>query len=335
MVILCPLMIDSDCHAMNALFSPLAIAPMIDWTNTHFRQFIRLIAPDALLYTEMQTPGAIIHNPKRALDFGSVELPLALQLGGATVSTLVSSAVQAEALGYSEINLNLGCPSDKVQAGQFGACLMAHPELVSECISALKQSVTIPVTAKTRIGIDHQDSYSFFANFVDMLVSAGADKLIVHARKAWLHGLNPKQNRTIPPVQYEYVYNIKQEYPSLPVVINGNIESLEAIKIHLHHVDGVMIGRLACNNPYALQAINHYLHPYSACLSRSEVLEHYMSYVDEQLDLRVPISLLLKPLFNFNHGRPGARLWKEQLLQAQQSKSTAPIYQALNLFETA
>lgn len=316
---------------MTALFSPLAVAPMIDWTNTHFRQFIRLIAPHALLYTEMQTPGAITHNPKRALGFDSTELPLALQLGGANVSALVKAAEQAESFGFSEVNLNLGCPSDKVQAGQFGACLMAQPALVGECIRALKQAVAIPVTAKTRIGIDTQDSYPFFANFVKTIVDAGADKLIVHARKAWLNGLNPKQNRTIPPVQYDYVYKIKQEYPHLPVVINGNINSLEETLAHLQHVDGVMIGRLACNNPFALQEIDRHFNPDFSYPSRLEVVKRYSIYLEKQLNLGVPISVLLKPLFNLNCSRAGARLWKEHLMQAQKNKTSTFIYEGLSL----
>ena len=199
---------------LNApLFSPLSIAPMIDWSYTHFRVLMRLLAPQALLYTEMQTPNAIRHQPTRALQFHPKETPVALQLGGSEPKALTAAAKQAEDAGFSEINLNLGCPSSRVLAGNFGASLMRDPKQVASCITAIKQAVSIPVTAKTRIGIDQEDSYAFFESFVNTLVNAGCDKLIVHARKAWLSGLNPKQNRTIPPLHYDYVHRIKKTLP--------------------------------------------------------------------------------------------------------------------------
>ncbi len=282
---------------------------------------MRLLAPEALLYTEMQTVGAIVNNPLRALGFNAIEHPLALQLGGADMEGLVSSAKIAEEKGFAEINLNLGCPSNKVQAGRFGACLMAEPKQVADCISALKAAVSIPVTAKTRIGIDEEDSYEFFSAFAHQLIDAGCDKLIVHARKAWLHGLNPKQNRTIPPLHYDYVYKIKQEFAKLPVVINGNINTINEIQTHMQHVDGVMLGRLACQNPYALTAIHHYYYPNSLLRFRHAILADYLQYVEEQFQSGVPLSLLLKPIFNIVHGLPGAKNWKEQLIQIQQLKS--------------
>lgn len=306
---------------LPGLISSLAIAPMIDWTYTHFRVFMRMLAPQALLYTDMQTVGAIVNNPSRPLDFHTMEKPLALQLGGADRDALVKCAQQAEQLGFAEINLNLGCPSDRVQAGRFGACLMAEPKHVADCITAVKQAVRIPVTAKTRIGIDHQDSYEFFAAFAHTLVDAGCDKLIVHARKAWLHGLNPKQNRTIPPLHYDYVYKIKQELPALPVVMNGNINELDEIHTHLKQVDGVMLGRLACHNPYAVAKIHHALYPQIPLLKRSIMLENYVSYAQSAYGKGVPLSVLLKPIFNLAHGLPGARLWKAELMQIQQSKN--------------
>ncbi|HAT9648893.1 TPA: tRNA dihydrouridine(20/20a) synthase DusA, partial [Legionella pneumophila subsp. pneumophila] len=225
-------------NVVNSIFSKLSIAPMIDWTNSPFRTLMRLLAPNALLYTEMQTTGAVQNNPDRALYFNSVEHPIAIQLGGADKSALVKCAIIAEQKGFNEINLNLGCPSDKVQAGRFGACLMKEPEHVADCIRAIKQVVGIPVTAKTRIGIDNQDSYEFFRSFSLHLVEAGCDKLIIHARKAWLNGLNPKQNRTIPPVNYDYVYELKKEIPHIFITINGNILTVEEINSHLKHVDG-------------------------------------------------------------------------------------------------
>jgi len=304
------------------LFSPLAIAPMIDWTYTHFRVLMRMLAPHALLYTDMQTVGAIQNNQLRALNFHPSEQPLALQLGGSDKNALVSSAKIAEQHGFVEVNLNLGCPSDRVQAGRFGACLMSEPGHVADCITAMKQAIRIPVTAKTRIGIDKQDSYDFFAAFAHKLVDAGCDKLVVHARKAWLHGLNPKQNRTIPPLHYDYVYKIKQALPLTPVVINGNINEFEEIHEHLQQVDGVMLGRLACQNPYAIAKIHHALYPETPLLKRSSILKQYIDYAELMREKGVPVSLLVKPIFGLAHGLAGARLWKNYLMDIQQSKRT-------------
>lgn len=307
-------------HKPSGLISRLAIAPMIDWTYTHFRVFMRMLAPQALLYTDMQTPGAIVNNPARALAFHAMEQPLALQLGGVDKQALVACAQIAEQQGFAEVNLNLGCPSDRVQAGRFGACLMAEPDHVADCIQAMKQAVSIPVTAKTRIGIDTLDSYDFFASFVHALVNAGCDKVIVHARKAWLHGLNPKQNRTIPPLHYDYVYKIKQELPSIPIVINGGINGLGDVQEHLKQVDGVMLGRLACQNPYAIATIHHALYPETPLSERSLVLENYINYALPMQENGVPLSLLLKPIFGLAHGLPGARMWKNKLMDIQQAK---------------
>lgn len=301
--------------------SLLSIAPMIDWTYTHFRVWMRLLAPQALLYTEMQTTGAIKNNPQRALFFNPIEHPIALQLGGSDSHALMQCALIAEQEGYDEVNLNLGCPSDKVQAGQFGACLMNEPKQVAACIRAMKQAVTIPVTAKTRIGIDHQDSYEFFKSFVFELVDAGCDKLIIHARKAWLNGLNPKQNRTIPPVQYEYVYRIKEELPHIPVVINGNILNMDEITTHLQQVDGVMLGRLACDNPYKIAQIHHALYPETALLKRSQLFQLYKNYLVHEYEKGIPLSLLIKPIFNLAHGMQGASQWKQKLMLVLQSKN--------------
>lgn len=304
------------------LISKLSIAPMIDWTYTHFRVFMRMLAPEALLYTEMQTVGAIINQAERALQFHAMEKPIALQLGGADREALVTCAKLAEQSGFAEVNINLGCPSDRVQAGRFGACLMREPEQVADCIRAIKEAVQIPVTAKTRIGIDHQDSYDFFAEFAHRLISAGCDKLIVHARKAWLHGLNPKQNRTIPPLHYDYVYRIKQALSGIPVVINGNINHLDEVTQHLEQVDGVMLGRLACQNPYAIAEIHHGLFPHKPLLKRSDLIIQYMEYALLQHDNKVPMSLLLKPIFNLSHGLPGARRWKAHLMELSLSRDS-------------
>ena len=300
------------------LHLPLSIAPMIDWTNTHFRMLMRLLAPQALLYTEMQTPQAIANHPQRCLYFSASEHPLALQLGGSNPDTLIMAAQQAQALGYVEINLNLGCPSDRVLSGNFGACLMSEPEQVAMIIRKLKQQTHLPVTAKTRIGIDHQDDYPFFANFIHRLADAGCDKFIIHARKAWLKGLSPKQNRTIPPVRYDYVYQIKSELPELPFVINGNIGTFEAIKTHLKHVDGVMLGRLACDNPYAIAEIHHALYPNSPLKSRFQIAHDYFTYL--KTITHTPLTVLLKPLLNLAHGLPNAKVWKNNLIQMQRTK---------------
>ena len=318
----------------DRLISPLAIAPMIDWTYTHFRVFMRMLAPHALLYTEMQTPGAIVNNPSRALDFHPMEAPLALQLGGSDKDALVECALIAEQHGFAEVNLNLGCPSDRVQAGRFGACLMREPQHVADCIAAMKKAVSIPVTAKTRIGIDHDDSDDYFSTFAHQLIDAGCDKLVVHARKAWLHGLNPKQNRTIPPLHYDYVYRIKQDFPMLPVVINGNINEIDDVRQHLQHVDGVMLGRLACQNPYAIAEIHHALYPDSPLLHRAAILDQYVNYVESLSANKVPMSLLLKPIFNMAHGLPGAKRWKAQLMAVQQTGGCEALAASVLLLES-
>ena len=297
-----------------SLFSPLAIAPMIDWTNSSFRILMRLLAPRALLYTEMQTANAIAHHPKRHLYYDPIEKPLALQLGGADPQALKNAALQAQTDGFDEINLNIGCPSDRVKSGQFGACLMAKPDLVAEIIKSLKEVLSLPITVKTRIGIDHQDDYEFFADFVSHLVEAGCDKLIVHARKAWLTGLSPKQNRTIPPINYDYVYRIKAAYPQLPVVINGNISDISAIKEHLNRVDGVMIGRLACQHPYAIAEIHHLLYPEISLPSRQSVVDAYCERLLASEQNAIPKSFLIRPLLNLAHGRPFASAWKQHLM---------------------
>ncbi|MFI4962308.1 MAG: tRNA dihydrouridine(20/20a) synthase DusA [Legionellales bacterium] len=304
----------------SILFAPLSIAPMIDWTNTYFRTLMRILAPKALLYTEMQTTGAIKNNPGRALFFNALEHPIAMQLGGSDSHALVEAAKSAEQVGYDEINLNLGCPSDKVQAGRFGACLMQEPKKVATCIRAMRQAVGVPITAKTRIGIDNQDSYEFFSDFVHHLVDAGCQKLIVHARKAWLHGLNPKQNRTIPPVNYDFVYRIKAEFPDLPVVINGNIATTHELMAHLKQVNGVMLGRLACDNPYKIAEIHHLLYPEYALLKRSAIFQMYRDYLIAEHSNGVPLSLLVKPLFNLAFGLPGASQWKKRLMGILQTK---------------
>lgn len=290
----------------------LSVAPMIDWTNTHFRVLMRMLAPQALLYTEMQSTGAIRHNPERALYFTEREQPLALQVGGSDIHDLVHAACLAEEAGFAEINLNLGCPSPRVIAGSFGACLMREGTHVATCINAMKAAVTIPVTAKTRIGVDHDDSYEFFAEFAKNLIDAGCDKLIIHARKAWLSGLNPKQNRTIPAINYDYVYRLKAEISKeIPVIINGNIKTIDEINQHLHYVDGIMLGRLACQNPYALAEIHQHLFPEIKMLVREEIIQNYLAYAAGIKN--ISRNVLLKPLLNMVHGQENARAAKQQM----------------------
>nr|WP_255666697.1 MULTISPECIES: tRNA dihydrouridine(20/20a) synthase DusA [unclassified Legionella] len=303
------------------MLAPLSIAPMIDWTYSHFRVFMRILAPNALVYTEMQTTGAIQNNPLRSLQFNVKEHPIALQLGGADPYALAHCVERAEQEGYDEVNINLGCPSNKVQAGRFGACLMKEPKHVAVCIRAMREVATLPITAKIRIGIDHQDSYKFFSDFVHQLLEAGAQKIIVHARKAWLNGLNPKQNRTIPPVNYEYVYRLKEEIPDIPVVMNGNILNIKEIEEHLRYVEGVMLGRLACDNPFQIAVIHQALYPETKMKTRGHVFDVYLNYLFEEYNKGVSLSLLIKPVFNLAFGLPGASQWKKKLMGVLQTKN--------------
>lgn len=310
----------------------LSIAPMVDWTNTHFRQLMRLIAPRALVYTEMQTLGAIFHNPQRALEYRDEEHPIALQVGGSEPSELARAAEMAEKAQFDEINLNVGCPSTKVQAGRFGACLMREKEHVSACIRAMKSATCIPVTAKTRIGIDHSDSYEFFFDFASELIEAGIDKLIVHARKAWLTGLNPKQNRTVPPLHYDYVHRLKAAYPELSVILNGNVNTLSLIQSQMQHIDGVMIGRLACDHPFGLSQIHAYFYPNVSLLSWEDVINTYAAYASEQTRQGVALSVLCKPLMNMAHGLPYSKTWKLSLMQFVQSKSPDGLQEVIQTY---
>ena len=292
----------------------LSIAPMIDWSYTHFRVFMKILAPHALCYTDMQTVQVIQHHPKRALDFHPSEFPhLALQVGGSEPQALAEVAKLAETLGFSEINLNLGCPSYRVQKGQFGACLMYEPLKVGACIAAMKGGVSIPVTAKIRIGVDEHEDYDFLYAFVEQLLEKGCDKLIVHARKAWLKGLSPKQNRTIPPLHYDKVYRIKSDFSTTPVIINGNIQRID-VSQHLQQVDGVMLGRMACDDPYQIAHIHHDLYPDQAKPTRVAVFQAYLLYLQSLPVSSYRTALIVKPLLNLAHGLAQNKHWKKQLL---------------------
>ncbi|MCX7114895.1 MAG: tRNA dihydrouridine(20/20a) synthase DusA [Gammaproteobacteria bacterium] len=301
----------------SVLHCPLSIAPMVNWTNTHFRRLMRLIAPQALLYTEMEPLQAVLRRKKTSVHFDIAEHPIALQLGGSDLAGLVESVNIAQEIGFDEVNLNLGCPSKKVQQGRFGACLMKEGDHVAACITAMKHEARIPVTVKMRIGVDEWDSLDFFLNLATQLVDAGVDKLIIHARSAWLKGLNPKQNRTAPPLKYDYVYALKQRFPQLPVIINGQVDDIEKVQAHLAQVDGVMIGRLACRQPYALADIHRVLHPETPILSPKEVVHTYLDYAYQQASEGEPFPRLCRPLFSMAHGEAHAKRWKHALMRVR------------------
>jgi tRNA-dihydrouridine synthase A len=293
----------------------LCIAPMMDWTDRHDRYFLRQISRYVMLYTEMVTTGAVLHGQReRLLGFHKEEHPLAVQLGGSDPAELAESARICEAFGYDEVNLNVGCPSDRVQRGKIGACLMAEPELVAECVRAMQHAVNIPVTVKSRTGVDHLDSYEHLTRFVDTVASAGCRTFIIHARKAWLQGLSPKQNREIPPLQYERVYHIKQDFPELEIVINGGITSLEQAEQHLQHVDGVMIGREAYHNPYMLaEADRRIFGALNEPPSREMLVDIMTRYTELHLADGGRFNQVSRHLLGLFYGQPGGRLWRRFL----------------------
>ncbi len=304
----------------------LSIAPMMDWTDRHCRYFLRLIARRALLYTEMIPTGAILHGPRpRVLRFDPAEHPVALQLGGADPDELARAAGFGQAAGYDEINLNVGCPSDRVQSARFGACLMAEPELVAACVQAMRQSVDLPVTVKTRIGIDAQDSYDFLHRFVSTVAAAGCGTIIVHARKAWLSGLSPKDNREIPPLRYELVHRVKRDFPDLEVILNGGIRTLEQARAELAEVDGVMLGREAYHNPYALAAWERALYGSADPLpERAEIVERLLPYARRELAEGTPLRAITRHILGLFNGLPGARAWRRHLSEAANCQNAGP-----------
>jgi tRNA-dihydrouridine synthase A len=304
----------------------LSVAPMLEWTDRHCRFFLRLITRHTLLYTEMVTTGALLHgNPERFLAFHEVEHPVALQLGGSDPGELAQCARLGEKKGYDEINLNVGCPSDRVQSGRFGACLMATPSLVAECIAAMNEAVGIPVTVKHRIGIDHTDSYDALCDFVDTVSRGGSQTFIVHARKAWLEGLSPKENRDVPPLQYEVVHRLKQDFPALEIIINGGILTLSQAEEQLQQVDGVMIGREAYHNPWILAEADRLLfgddHPLP---TRHQVVQKLMPFVEEEFSLGTPVSRITRHILGLFQGRPGARAWRRHLSENTHRRDANP-----------
>lgn len=293
----------------------LSIAPMLDWTDRHYRYFARLITRRTLLYSEMITTGALIHGERaRFLRFDPSEHPLALQLGGSDPREMAECARMAADWGYDEININVGCPSDRVQSGRFGACLMAEPGLVADCVAAMKAAVPLPITVKTRIGIDDHDSYEALAAFAAVVAAGGCDALIVHARKAWLKGLSPKENRDVPPLRYEVVHRLKRDFPDLPMVINGGITTLEQAQGQLDTMDGVMIGREAYQNPWMLADADRTLFgDAEPPTTREAVLDAMLPYVEQRLAEGVPLNAMTRHMLGLFHARPGAKAWRRHL----------------------
>ncbi|MCW8926827.1 MAG: tRNA dihydrouridine(20/20a) synthase DusA [Xanthomonadales bacterium] len=292
----------------------LSVAPMMDWTDRHCRFFHRLLAPSALLYTEMVTTGAIIHGDAgRFLAFNPKERPLALQLGGSDPADLAHCARIAQQRGYDEVNLNLGCPSDRVQRGSFGACLMLEPALVADCVAAMLDAVDIPVTVKTRLGVDEHYSYAFISGFVHRLAEAGCKVFIVHARKALLSGLSPKQNRDIPALNYEWVYQLKRESPGLDIVINGGVDSVSAVAGHLAHVDGVMIGRSAYQNPWILAECQQEIFGGTGTVQREDIVRQMTAYINHQVEQGVWVKHISRHMLGLFQGLPGAKAWRRYL----------------------
>lgn len=292
-----------------------SVAPMLDWTDRHCRYFHRLLSGQTLLYTEMITTGAILFGKGNYLAYSQQEQPVALQLGGSDPQALAECAKRAEELGYNEINLNAGCPSDRVQNGRFGACLMAEPELVADCVKAMKSAVSIPVTVKTRIGIDDSDSYEFLQRFIQIVSEqGGCDNFTLHARKAWLSGLSPKENREIPPLDYPRVYQVKQDFPHLTVSINGGIKTLNEAKAHLMHVDGVMMGREAYQNPGILAEVDRELFgTRTDAPDVVSVIEAMYPYIEHELSQGTYLGHITRHMLGIFQGIPGARQFRRHL----------------------
>ena len=309
----------------------LSVAPMMAWTTPAQRYFMRQISRRALLYTEMVTTGALIHgDTARFLAHDVAEHPVALQLGGSEPKDMAACARLAEDSGFDEVNINVGCPSDRVQNGAFGACLMAEPQRVADCVAAMRARVSIPVTVKTRIGIDHQDSYTFLYDFTARIAQAGADHLIVHARKAWLSGLSPKENREVPPLDYERVYQLAADFPALPMSINGGVTSLDAVHRHLRHVDGVMIGREAYRNPYFMAQVDAEIFAASnPAPTRHDIVWAMRDYIERHRAKGGALKDVTRHMLGLFHARPGGRNWRRLLSEnAHQAEADWAVVEA-------
>lgn len=313
-------------------------APLLDWSDRHCRFMWRLFSKRALLYTEMVTTGAILHGDReRHLQFDASEHPLALQLGGSDPQQLAECARIAEQWGYDEINLNCGCPSDRVQSGRFGACLMAEPEVVAEGLAAMRDAVSIPVTVKHRIGIDDMEDYAGLTRFVEAQAAVGITTFIVHARKAWLNGLSPKENREIPPLNYDMVFQLKRDYPQLEIVLNGGINSLEECRQHLRHVDGVMLGRAAYQTPTLLAQVDSELFGGEPGPDAARVVEQMLPYIDSELARGQRLNHITRHMLGLFQGLPGARRFRRHLSENAHRKGAGPevVEQALALVTQA
>ena len=299
-------------HQLNRRF---CVAPMMDATDRHCRYFLRLISHHALLYSEMITSAAIVHgNRKRLLGFDAVEHPVALQIGGSDSRQMAAAAGIGEDFGYDEININVGCPSARVQSGRFGACLMHEPQRVAECLATMQARVRVPVTVKCRIGVDDRDHYEELTEFIDSISQAGCNSVIVHARKALLKGLNPKQNRQQPPLRHDWVYRLKRDFPELEIILNGGINHLDEAMQHLRQVDGVMLGREAYHNPYLLAGVdNRFYGGTKPPLSRAAVVEAMIPYLDRQAAAGIQLTHMTRHLMGLYLGQPSARIWRRYL----------------------
>jgi tRNA-dihydrouridine synthase A len=287
---------------------------MMDWTDRHCRVLHRMLTGRAMLYTEMLTTGAVLHGDReRLLGFDRAEHPVALQLGGSEPAELAAAARLGEAEGYDEINLNVGCPSDRVQSGRFGACLMREPELVADCMAAIGEAVSVPATVKCRIGVDEQEPEESLFRLVDLCAEAGVRHFVVHARKAWLKGLSPKENRDVPPLDYPLVWRLKRERPELTIVINGGVGSLDEAEAHLQHVDGVMLGRTAYHTPAILGEVDARLFGDTGAVTSFEAVGRYRPYVARQLEQGVHLAAMTRHMLGLFHGAPGARTWRRIL----------------------
>ncbi len=300
---------------MTTLDRRLSVAPMMDCTDRYDRGFLRCITAKTLLYSEMVVADAVLHGDRdRLLGFAPIEHPVALQIGGSDPEKLAEAARIAEAMGYDEVNLNVGCPSDRVQAGRFGACLMAEPDLVARSVAGMIAAVAIPVTVKCRIGIDDMDDEETLPAFVGSIADEGCTSFTVHARKAWLQGLSPQQNRDIPPLRYDVVYATKARFPHLEININGGVGGLDEVQAHLDHVDGVMIGRAAYHTPYILaEADRRFYGVSTAEKSRRDVVEAYLPLIEAELAQGTPLHRMTRHILGLYHGEPGARSWRRHL----------------------
>lgn len=313
---------------VNSTYQPyrVCVAPMMEWTDRHCRFFLRQISRRCLLYTEMVTTGAVIHGDRdRLIGFDPAEHPVALQLGGSDPAALAECARIAESWGYDEVNLNVGCPSDRVQSGRFGACLMAEPDLVARCVGAMRDAVSIPVTVKSRIGIDDQEEWPALKGFVDTVAETGATRFIVHARKAYLSGLSPKENRDIPPLRHDLVHRLKAERPDLTVLINGGITTLDAAEEHVAGLDGVMIGRAGYQNPFILADVDRrFFGGPDEVATREQIVERMLPYIEREMARGVPLKAMTRHMLGLFQAVPGAKIWRRHLSETAHRPGAGP-----------